>query len=1013
MAMRTITALATGAILTLLIISNSAEAAFEKRLNYQGRLTDANGVPVADGPHDMTFSIWSAESGGTSLWSEGPVSVTTKDGLFSVVLGGTSAIGLDFESAQYWMQAQVDTVIYTPRQRMTATAMAINADMLDGYHAADFAASTHSHATLTAGTGLSGTAYNGLSASEWTVSYGSTAGTAVQGNTSITITAGTGLSGGGSITLGAGGTVTLNATDGGSAQYIFKNVANSAPTTQFSATSNNDTVQFAAGGRTTVAFDSVNKRVTYSTTLAALTAGTGIILTSYDGSTARTASLDKDYTDSFYVLKAGDTMTGTLQGRQLNPTADHAYDIGTAALRYKTAYIQTVTLSQAGTATTSAVRADRSITAGTGLSGGGNLTADRTISLDTSYTDGQYVLKAGDTMSGSLTMGAGTSIYLNASSYAGAGQIQSTGIVRIADGSSAQELYAKQACASDSWADCDSNKVTNGIYAKSNIKTAAQLVSTVATGTAPLAVTSTTKVTNLNADLLDGYDSPQLGNFGNWQAHGTYTNCNTDPSYWGWNYVQGTTNCPNATSSQWYRGSFSLGSNYPMRGAGGYSLELAYPRYSPSTAGVWLRTVENGTIGSWTRIDGSEDRFDGRYVLKAGDTMTGNLNITHAGNPGLELRDTAGGTPYIDLSNDGASDYDARFILTGNDALDLTGAYLNLQSGANVYTMESGWSGWNIALKFPNTSHAALYYPTGGLLFGMHSNTNFYWANTSGPYYTMTLSNIGDLTLRSNATIQGGNVYLVDGNTRLTRGSGNALRMQTDSGYVDMGAQNSGWAHFISDRASFYFNPKITVDGNVEPYTDNARDLGANSLRWRNLYLKGSPANGALVPNIIQYKVGPGTGADSQTHEVLCDAGYAIMNFSVYHTNYADGNITLTCGYIGDLLNTGDNVWTGYSGTCDDCWHSAVCPDGYVARGFSIYASGRLDNNMRLYCTRISSGSYTSSTWLRSGGAGDNGDDDCWHSAMCPGGTYIYAMTVWATSYPDEDWGTACRAIRP
>jgi len=35
------------------------------------------------------------------------------------------------------------------------------------------------------------------------------------------------------------------------------------------------------------------------------------------------------------------------------------------------------------------------------------------------------------------------------------------------------------------------------------------LVSTVATGTSPLTVTSTTKVTNLNADLLDGYDTAQ------------------------------------------------------------------------------------------------------------------------------------------------------------------------------------------------------------------------------------------------------------------------------------------------------------------------------------------------------------------------------------------------------------------------------------------------------------------------------------------------------------------------
>ncbi|MCD6594685.1 hypothetical protein J7L68_03310 [bacterium] len=50
---------------------------------------------------------------------------------------------------------------------------------------------------------------NGTSGSPLSVVYGNAANTAVQGNKTATITAGTGLSGGGTITLGAGGTVTL------------------------------------------------------------------------------------------------------------------------------------------------------------------------------------------------------------------------------------------------------------------------------------------------------------------------------------------------------------------------------------------------------------------------------------------------------------------------------------------------------------------------------------------------------------------------------------------------------------------------------------------------------------------------------------------------------------------------------------------------------------------------------------------------------------------------------------
>ncbi|MGI5841410.1 MAG: beta strand repeat-containing protein [Patescibacteria group bacterium] len=45
----------------------------------------------------------------------------------------------------------------------------------------------------------------------------------------------------------------------------------------------------------------------------------------------------------------------------------------------------------------------------------------------------------------------------------------------------------------------------NNIYANGSVRASSQLISTVANGTAPLAVSSTTVVSNLNADRLDGY----------------------------------------------------------------------------------------------------------------------------------------------------------------------------------------------------------------------------------------------------------------------------------------------------------------------------------------------------------------------------------------------------------------------------------------------------------------------------------------------------------------------------
>lgn len=76
-------------------------------------------------------------------------------------------------------------------------------------------------------------------------------------------------------------------------------------------------------------------------------------------------------------------------------------------------------------------------------------------------------------------------------------------------------------------------------------------------------------------------------------------------------------------------------------------------------------------------------------------------------------------------------------------------AKLDVVGKTQMNSNTTGWGGWNNAINFSNPNHAALFYPSGGLLFGMHSNTNFYWANTAGGTYSMILGNTGNLTLGS------------------------------------------------------------------------------------------------------------------------------------------------------------------------------------------------------------------------------------------------------------------------
>ena len=125
------------------------------------------------------------------------------------------------------------------------------------------------------------------------------------------------------------------------------------------------------------------------------------------------------------------------------------------------------------------------------------------------------------------------------------------------------------------------------------------IASTVATGTAPLTVASTTQVSNLNSNYLNGITATQFfNNMGN--NHSTRTDFNASTNF-GFNYIQGTTNGPGIPSAiQYYNLSIGLGNDYAYSL---YAMEFAIPRASiggnpyPS-----VRFREGGTWGSWSKI---------------------------------------------------------------------------------------------------------------------------------------------------------------------------------------------------------------------------------------------------------------------------------------------------------------------------------------------------------------------------------------------------------------------------
>ncbi len=105
--------------------------------------------------------------------------------------------------------------------------------------------------------------------------------------------------------------------------------------------------------------------------------------------------------------------------------------------------------------------------------------------------------------------------------------------------------------------------------------------------------------------------------------------------------------------------------------------------------------------------------------------------------------------------------------------------------------------------------------------------------NDTSVFNATSLAVGGTTVIDSSRYVTTPRLYVGDTNTYLSKGSGSALRVDTPSGYTEYGAQNTSYAHFMTDRARFYFNKTVTAEGNFEGYH-------AGAIRW----LLGTRLNG-------------------------------------------------------------------------------------------------------------------------------------------------------------------------
>jgi hypothetical protein len=114
-----------------------------KLINYQGKLTNAEGLTLQNGNYEVRFTLWDAASGGNLVWGEDRT-ITLIGGVFNVALGGagsTPVIGAAVNDIRYAFgtgERYLETAILSgpgvnqeqtlaPRQQMASVPYAMNA----------------------------------------------------------------------------------------------------------------------------------------------------------------------------------------------------------------------------------------------------------------------------------------------------------------------------------------------------------------------------------------------------------------------------------------------------------------------------------------------------------------------------------------------------------------------------------------------------------------------------------------------------------------------------------------------------------------------------------------------------------------------------------------------------------------------------------------------------------------------------------------------------------------------
>lgn len=413
--------------------------------------------------------------------------------------------------------------------------------------------------------------------------------------------------------------------------------------------------------------------------------------------------------------------------------------------------------------------------------------------------------------------------------------------------------------------------------------------SSVATGTAPLEVLSTTVVTNLNADLLDGQHGSYYQNAGNLNA-GTLPDARlparlslTAASISDWDtaitsgyYVASNgANAPTATI--WYSGQVIAHITTWVT-----QTVFAFAANNEGTNTMtWRREMNNGVWTSWVRIWQTEGELDARYVRPTSPTIS---SPTFTGY--VDINATGGQLPASTAMSAATSSSGGLEIQSQGSGATAGAAFMSFHrpsSYAAHFGLDTdnqwkvgGWSMGAVAYKLWHEGNdGAASGLDADLLDGVHKDTL-------------------EASLRANNNVTGGGTISVSGSNEV----------KWTSRFIVI--SNGNGAHFST---SGYFDIDMPANGTVITGVGGAGNAtvtagGIPLLAWQALYyiLPQGSANVSVAANL---RVATYTAALVVPHNwvLLC-----VVNGDNGTWNFPNGV----------RLRNGESVTAGISTSADD-----------------------------------------------------------------------------------------------